>query len=259
MTQTLSCRICLEETGILIRPCACKGTAGNVHRECLEKWVEQSQTNVCEICKTEYAREEVYGCNLTNYVFGIFSFRPHSELEAYLIRTTAFHMIFAILFFSLSALEDWLFAFSIITLTYMLLLIGMQIYAYDVEFFVLNVCLYWGLAYLMSVLLVGVIKSMDNEEMCNFQCERLSRKLCIEECIVYEHYQSKEVIVHQTLAAAMIHFCSLFIMKIISTCFTHMKSIQYQNKKADRGSIKLEGGEGEEESVGLLEVEPSSV
>jgi hypothetical protein len=164
-------------------------------------------------------------------------------------------MIFAILFFSLSALEEWLFAYSIITLTYMLILIGIQIYAYDVEFFVLNVSIYWGIAYLMSVLLVGVIKSMDNEEMCNFQCERLSRKLCIEECIVYDHYQSKELIVHQTLAAAIIHFSSLFVMKIISTCFTHMKSIQYQNKKADLGSIKLEGGE--EESEALLE--PSSV
>lgn len=246
MTQTLSCRICLEESGILIRPCACKGTAGNIHRECLEKWVDQSQTNVCEICKTEYERKEVYGCNFNNYVIGIFTFRARSELEAALIRTTAFHMIFAIVFFSLSALEQWLITFSLITLTYMLLLIGTQIFAYEVEFFVLNVSLWWGLSYLMGVLVVGVIKSMDNEEMCNFQCQRLSGKLCIEECIVYDHYQTKEVIVNQTLTAAMIHFISLFFMKTVAACFTHMKSIQYQNK-----NTKLDGGD--EESVGLLD------
>ncbi len=49
-----SCRICLEEEGFMIQPCMCKGTAKDVHPECLMKWLSISGKKECEICKHPY-------------------------------------------------------------------------------------------------------------------------------------------------------------------------------------------------------------
>uniref|UniRef100_A0A7E4UUW1 RING-CH-type domain-containing protein n=1 Tax=Panagrellus redivivus TaxID=6233 RepID=A0A7E4UUW1_PANRE len=50
------CRICQSETGIMVRPCACAGTMGDMHEHCLNEWVVRSRTQSCEICKQSYAR-----------------------------------------------------------------------------------------------------------------------------------------------------------------------------------------------------------
>lgn len=49
-----ACRICLEEEGEMIQPCLCKGTAKDVHPECLQKWLTVSGKRECEICKHPY-------------------------------------------------------------------------------------------------------------------------------------------------------------------------------------------------------------
>jgi len=41
----------------LISPCHCRGTMGLYHRSCLEKWLSSSNTEICEICKFQYATE----------------------------------------------------------------------------------------------------------------------------------------------------------------------------------------------------------
>lgn len=53
----MTCRICLEEEGIMIQPCNCKGTAAHVHEECLGRWLSVSNLTKCEICNFEYAVE----------------------------------------------------------------------------------------------------------------------------------------------------------------------------------------------------------
>ena len=63
----MSCRICLEETGTFIHPCRCKGSAGNVHSICLQKWIDESKSNECEICNEEYKKEEQFGCNFPRF------------------------------------------------------------------------------------------------------------------------------------------------------------------------------------------------
>ncbi|VDL98037.1 unnamed protein product [Schistocephalus solidus] len=51
------CRICYEEgtdSEPLISPCHCRGTVGLLHKTCLEKWLQLSQTLKCEICGYAY-------------------------------------------------------------------------------------------------------------------------------------------------------------------------------------------------------------
>ena len=54
------CRICLEEGGDNF--CGCKGSCGQVHAECLQKWIDISQKNSCEICLQEYIFPKVFKC-----------------------------------------------------------------------------------------------------------------------------------------------------------------------------------------------------
>uniref|UniRef100_A0A915DTA1 RING-CH-type domain-containing protein n=1 Tax=Ditylenchus dipsaci TaxID=166011 RepID=A0A915DTA1_9BILA len=50
------CRICQSETGNKIHPCACSGTMGGIHENCLNQWVLHSKKETCEICKVVYAK-----------------------------------------------------------------------------------------------------------------------------------------------------------------------------------------------------------
>ncbi len=73
--MTKACKYCLESGGKMVRPCSCNDY---VHRKCLQQWYESkgikheglksgkettpSDPNICEICRTEYARGEVFNC-----------------------------------------------------------------------------------------------------------------------------------------------------------------------------------------------------
>lgn len=43
----MQCRYCLESSGPFIDPCSCKTP---VHAKCLQKWINASDRNSCEIC-----------------------------------------------------------------------------------------------------------------------------------------------------------------------------------------------------------------
>lgn len=49
------CRICYEPVHELIQYCNCDGTTGNIHFECLKKWIIERDYNLeCEICNSNY-------------------------------------------------------------------------------------------------------------------------------------------------------------------------------------------------------------
>uniref|UniRef100_A0A1I7Y2G5 RING-CH-type domain-containing protein n=1 Tax=Steinernema glaseri TaxID=37863 RepID=A0A1I7Y2G5_9BILA len=56
-----TCRICLSSSGTLVQPCACSGSIGHVHRECLGSWIKVDRKakarEECELCKTKFAVE----------------------------------------------------------------------------------------------------------------------------------------------------------------------------------------------------------
>jgi E3 ubiquitin-protein ligase DOA10 len=49
----MECRICLEDNDreTMVRPCACRGTAEWVHRECLLRYLEFYPNGVCHVCR----------------------------------------------------------------------------------------------------------------------------------------------------------------------------------------------------------------
>ncbi|XP_050304487.1 E3 ubiquitin-protein ligase MARCHF3-like [Anthonomus grandis grandis] len=56
---SVHCRICYdnEKEEDLIAPCHCKGTVAFVHRSCLETWLGESGTSICELCHQYFKTE----------------------------------------------------------------------------------------------------------------------------------------------------------------------------------------------------------
>ena len=249
MSDTVACRICLEEDGILISPCGCKGSAGKVHEKCLKKWVAESGSDICEICQEEYARHEVIGCNVENYCSGIWQSKITSEIEGNLIRTSAFHCILGLLMYAWSDSTDWMMISSIQTVVHTLCIILFQVYHNEVEFFVLRVCIYWSTAYLFAVTIIGTVRTMDYEEECTMNCWKLQKEVCSTECIVYNYYTSRNEITSKVMLIRFVELATLICIRCIALCFTHMKRSEYYSFKrnADGGTSMVATGTPEEE------------
>lgn len=62
MTETKEeeCWICLskEKSLMMIHPCACTGTCGSVHRECLDLWIRNSGRFDCPNCKSNFVMQQ---------------------------------------------------------------------------------------------------------------------------------------------------------------------------------------------------------
>ncbi|TKR82495.1 hypothetical protein L596_016215 [Steinernema carpocapsae] len=59
--ETPICRICLMEDGKLVKPCACSGSIGYVHRDCLYRWLTVSKKGEvreeCELCQNKFSSQ----------------------------------------------------------------------------------------------------------------------------------------------------------------------------------------------------------
>lgn len=59
------CRIChcnpetLPELGSLLSLCNCRGTVALVHMTCLERWLAESDSSSCELCRFQYNVERI--------------------------------------------------------------------------------------------------------------------------------------------------------------------------------------------------------
>ena len=56
LNSQIVCRICYsnESKENLANWCYCSGSIGLMHKSCLERWLLESKSNKCEICKFEY-------------------------------------------------------------------------------------------------------------------------------------------------------------------------------------------------------------
>jgi hypothetical protein len=62
------CRLCLMAEGPFIgSPCHCKGTAGFIHKECLEKSMSSRGSTSCELCLTPYRVHFTLPCPVLSY------------------------------------------------------------------------------------------------------------------------------------------------------------------------------------------------
>jgi len=80
----MTCRICLEE-GNTTSVCDCKGTQGQVHINCVKKWIEISGKTECELCQTKYHPKVTATSNVGIYTLGIMNAIVHAHIILSLI------------------------------------------------------------------------------------------------------------------------------------------------------------------------------
>ncbi len=259
MSDTIACRICLEDTGVLISQCECKGSTANVHEACLKKWVAESGSDTCEICQEEYARRETIGCNIINYLDGLLRSRYTSQIESNLVRFSALHMILGILMYAWSSMDYWMLWTSVQTVAHSVSIILFQICNYHVDFFVLRVMIYWSCAYLLAIILVGTIRTMDNEEECALNCWKVSQVMgCSDTCVLYDYYQQKDMLAGNAMLVRFVETMFLIGIRCIALCFTHMRRSEYYSFKRNPLPPRIASVEGsEEEGAALLSPESS--
>ena len=138
----MTCRICLEDDGILISACRCKGfDHGYTHEECLRKWVETSDRTRCEICNEKYTITERCGCSFSEYMYKFCTFQAESDVERHLLSVGTF--LLSILYLIICFFYIWRYS----NIFKMISIIGNtchSIYAYFAIFFnkrISNVCI----------------------------------------------------------------------------------------------------------------------
>ena len=72
------CYICYENSGNIIFPCKCTGTNRGVHRKCLNKWLEISKKDECQVCKYKYKYNFRYNPSFKRFCYSCIDF---SNLE----------------------------------------------------------------------------------------------------------------------------------------------------------------------------------
>lgn len=58
LNSEIPCRICCKvgsnKKNRIITPCLCRGVFAYVHKSCLENWLEDNNTDYCDICRFKY-------------------------------------------------------------------------------------------------------------------------------------------------------------------------------------------------------------
>ncbi|ORC87487.1 uncharacterized protein TM35_000222860 [Trypanosoma theileri] len=60
-TMEKSCRMCHQNSGVLVSPCGCEGSMKYVHSKCLSDWVFFHRSLSCEVCGVTYSVAKVLG------------------------------------------------------------------------------------------------------------------------------------------------------------------------------------------------------
>lgn len=156
-------------------------------------------------------------------------FQPQSNVEEALLRMTLLHSLLGALLLSQVPIDDWMLTSSCKTLALILTLILIQSYNYNVKYFVINVSVIWEAVYLLMFFIIGIVKTMDSMEMCEFDCERRGLT-CNATCELFPYYDRKNMVIVNAVLMELYTFVTLLGIKYFILCFTHTRIVQYYNR-----------------------------
>ncbi|CAD5228266.1 unnamed protein product [Bursaphelenchus okinawaensis] len=96
-SSAVVCRICQSETGQMVRPCACDGSMGTIHENCLNQWWSASGKDMCEICLTKYARTGRVLKPITQWSRPVFTITIFYEALAFVTLCTSISQMFILI------------------------------------------------------------------------------------------------------------------------------------------------------------------
>ena len=228
----MSCRICLEDTGVLVSPCACKGSAGYVHQECLEKWVHTEATPKlkCEICHNDYYATEICSFQPVKYCTNCLKCKVSAPYHFKTI-SKVFGMTLCLL--AWSPYDYYFIASSITTIVCCLCLI-VNTYASPEKIHEhCNYIVSLKCAFSLALWLVLLASYYVIENNCEYKC-LAEEKTCNSLCSEYDQMLSHTMVLDYTGMIDIVNLCLIITIRALLLCSVYMRKSIYQNLMEDR-------------------------
>lgn len=240
----MSCRICLEEEGPFVHPCLCKGSSGDVHAECLTKWIVESGNKDCEICHHEYHKSEVCACNTHRCCREYFNYRVSREGESDILFRRFSGIIFVTSCISLLFLDLENMVIASCASTLLISTFGL---AYAIRYYEHNAQLYnaafvWKISFSVPYAISVLIFFIQYEELCEIQCVSMHQQ-CGEKCPVYDIFVSRNTYLLNMWLYDIGMVFGLFIIRTIMVCYFHMRKLKFQDLEGEESVPLLSDGE----------------
>lgn len=221
-----TCRICLEG-GNLIRPCRCIDI-GHFHQECLQKWVETSGSEHCEICKTEFHNIHSYYFDCHDYCRRTLFIIPSSRFEKKLLMASIPSMMLITVCTLMSVafkMTDIIEINHIAFLSTSIVLwpcVVMQLIRRDLPFFVLNIVMSWKImfSFVISISCIIFLSYTDND--CITECVAVRVYECSDSCPLYQTYLNIREDIFISMQTDLIQLAIVFILRA-TVLFTQKK------------------------------------
>lgn len=231
----MSCRICLEEEGPFVHPCDCKGSAGYVHQHCLNRWIEESSLDQCEICHREYQKQEVYACNTSRCCKQWCSYKlTHGEDIKKFTLALSFLSCVSLIFIQI---EELVLASCIST---MMCAMGLVYYSMKHHKDAGTAALLWKISFSVPYTVSLIIFYLTNADNCEYSCVTIHHQ-CDDTCPLFSAYQHRSEFILNVWMYDLYILCTIFILRTMLTAILHCKTIQFRNiTEEERSLLKTE-------------------
>lgn len=228
----MACRICLEDTGVLVSPCACKGSTGYIHQECLDKWVHTDTTpkTQCEICHQDYYSKESYSFQPNRYCINCFKCKVAAPYHFKTI-TKVFGMSLCLL-----AWTPYDYYVIISSLTTIVCAVFILISTYMQPEMIHDYCNYiisLKCAFSLALFLVLLSSYYVIESNCDYKCSA-EGKICNSVCSGYDEMLARTMMLDYTGIIDIVNLFLIIIFRALLLCAVYMRKKTYQNLMEDR-------------------------
>lgn len=217
----MTCRICLEEEGTFVQPCKCKGTTGYVHQKCLNRWVEESNKNKCEICNFEYHKKEIYAFNKKRFCKHFFQCNiAHGEqIKKY---TFAISILMSVSLIFIDIRELVLAS----CISSFMCGMGLLVYSFKQYKDAGNAALLWKIAFSVPYTISLLIFFLTNEDNCDYACITVHHS-CDKTCPFFAGYQQRSQYLISIWLYDMATLITVFLLRTLLVAIIHCKTITF--------------------------------
>lgn len=222
----MSCRICLDEEGPFIHPCACKGTSAYVHEACLVQWAQNNRTR-CEICRETYSRSKKCSFTPVRYCIGCFECQMPGQTLVLLVAFCVLLFMFAILMFIFVDTRNWFvvdtgFSVTVVVLTLVIQLLEPK------DVYVYNAMVLFKISVSVSYLTVYINTWLEANDKCTMRCT-MHDDDCLPSCPAYSSYSVDMVVPNNVLLFDISNIVFFLLLRGVAQCFVNMGSIAFSN------------------------------
>lgn len=236
----MSCRICLEEEGPFVSPCACKGSTAHIHEECLIKWIETSGADKCEICHEKFTKEETCSWEPRKYFKACVSCKTKSPNNQGIVWRMGTTIVGLTLILFVSIPVDFFILMSVVM---NIAIVGCslihQITTYNrdnIEINIHNVLMTWKMCFSIPYACIIVVNYMILSDECDASCFSLSN-ICDSTCPYRIRFNREQAKLQHALFLDVVNILIYILFRSTVLCFTHMRSLKFSNRTEEEETL----------------------